>query len=44
MSGAVIICQTDNAMYQTILKKNIDKTALLEIQKQVVEGKMIPRY
>lgn len=44
MSTSVIICQKNEAMLQTILKKNVAKESLLEIQKQVVEGKTIPRY
>lgn len=44
MSTSVIICQKNEAMLHTILKKNVEKESLLEIQKQVVEGKTIPRY
>lgn len=44
MSTAVMICHKDDAIFKTVLKKNIDQQALLQTQKQVLEGKLIPRY
>lgn len=44
MTEAVIICQDGNQLIETIIRKYISIVTLLDIQKQVKEGKMTPRY
>lgn len=44
MTEAVIICQKDSTLIPSTLKRTIDVQQIREIQRQVKEGKMTPRY
>lgn len=44
MSEAVIICQKDNTLVSSTLKRTLDVNQIRDIQSQVKNGQMTPRY
>lgn len=44
MSASVIICHREDLPMKTVFRKNFDMQKILEIQQEVKNGTMIPRY
>jgi hypothetical protein len=41
---AVIVCKKDNVQIYQLLKRLLDKEKILQIQKQVISGEIMPKY
>lgn len=44
VSTAVIVCRKDDTVLKTVLRQNIEKDTILDIQQKVKVGSIIPRY
>ena len=44
MSEAVIICQKENTLVSSTLKRTLDTKQIRDVQLQVKNGQMTPRY